>query len=173
MRHYTRRGQNVTLSMLSVAILFGCGDGDLRDKAQLVLHIQLPASFSKDRSRYERFVSRVLRLTIKVKTTQGYTAEHTIPPAQWGRAYLVGLDFPRGNDDVLEIGAEVWDRTPEGYPRSYPALSGKKKVSASEVPEDGSDLEIPIKLSLHVNDYQSWLGPLQNPAVDLIAFHRL
>jgi hypothetical protein len=124
--------------------------GGVRSQSRITLHLRLPASLPKGGIRFQHFLQRVVSLELELTSKDGFSAHYAFPPDQWDGFSFPDLDFPQTPTDVLTVKFQVWDLNGDGLPRTYPALSGKKRVLASEMSTSGT-LEVPLRLSLNVS----------------------
>jgi hypothetical protein len=131
--------------------LFGCG----QPHCQIALTLKMPLTLSKGTTRFERFLSRVRHLNLRLTTKNGERLEHIFAPADWENLPLPSMEFPKNNNDTLQIEAEIWDRDQEGEPRKFAALSGKATIKAEDLNKRGGiySEKLPMVLRTSARDY--------------------
>lgn len=143
----------ILLGVVSCLLLSSCGSDrdppDASPQPRISLLLQLPVALARESPRFRRFLGRVISFELLLATKDGFSARRSFGPNQWEGISLSGLDFPRSEDDDLSIELRAWDRQRNGEPRSFAALSGKKKIRARDVvPRE--EVEVPLRLSLNV-----------------------
>ncbi|MBI4404657.1 MAG: hypothetical protein HY537_10870 [Deltaproteobacteria bacterium] len=142
----------MTALLLAILTLCGCQPNphSSPSNVNVALHIRLPAAIAPNTTRYKRFLTRVLHMTVKVDTAYGFKQALQFTPSQWDKIHLVGIDFPKTAQDSLRIRIEVWDKNRSNLIRPYPVLVGKARLLAADFEIDRVNRTIPVHLEMAV-----------------------
>ncbi len=139
------------LSIIFLILGAGC-QGPVTDASLNGVRFELvfPASLQPHSPRWSRFLRRLVRIDVQLRSKAGILVEESRTPEAWDRLSFPTLKFPRFPEDVLNVSMRFWDRHKDGEPRSYAALTGKVRVSATEM-DDDVHKAIPVKMNLHIS----------------------
>lgn len=142
--------------MIFFFLLFlpGCGLTSASQKSPLQVSMHLPSALGRTETRRQRFVQRVNRLEVEVRSREGLQKVLNFAPGNWDRIALGDLSFPASATDALTVRVKIWDSQRDGSPRQVPALVGKATLKAEEMAEKGpTQLHVRLSLRVSVNDY--------------------
>lgn len=132
-------------------LVAGCGG---EGESPWLLHLKLPSSLSSSHARYQVFLSRMRYAELQFQTKGGGTTSLNLPPGQWETPLPPELGFPGDEKAVLHINVTVWDKKRDGFPRTYPALTGRKRVSAKDYSRDRiNTIIVSLTLQVSAKDY--------------------
>jgi len=128
---------------LGTVWLAGCG---ATDGGGYPVRIVYPQALTRSERRFEAFLARVRQIEVSWDDGAHLATHWAAPGAQ-------KIALPRAWTGATgELQVRIWDTTEDGFPRTYAALSGRRKLRASDFGQ-GAPLELRLKLHVSVENY--------------------